>query len=173
MPLVTPFGRICVTSQPILKSHFTFSFQSSYGKWGDTDNLEAFSVPSVGYGIKIQDWTPYNSTLAMPGFRDRVPEIQLQFRMFDDTRGLDFWQKWNLYDSRKDAVEMNRRKYAGKGEITLWKSAGESMTEFLRIKLTGIWPSALKVDGLDMSSEGDPVTYTVTLQAEDVEFKKV
>lgn len=173
MSIKNPSGTVCMSSTPIQRAHFQLSFQSPSGSFGDSENLEILTFPSLSQIIEARDFVAFNSQIPYAGIKQKIVETA-KFRFFDNTKGISFWTDWfkKVYDLESDKVGIISE-YAGTGEVTIFKAAGsaeDDMTEWGKIKITDCWPSSVGADELDMSSD-EPLSYSVTLQITDAVFE--
>lgn len=70
-----------------------------------------------------------------------------------------------IYSADGDKVETNRMSYLGGGDITLTLPTGAT---WRTISISGLWPSMVRIDSLDASNDGDPVTYSVVCCADNI-----
>lgn len=170
--ILNPFGMVCASLQPIIKSHFDVSFTSPSGRWRATDNVEILSIPELRQSVGVESYTPFNSRIPYASFKEGS-QGELKFRFFDGTSGFSFWKGWfnKVYSSSGDAVGV-LSEYVGNGQVSIYRPVGTGcagMSLWGTISMENCWPSSISIESLDMNSD-EPLGYSVTLQMTDVSF---
>jgi hypothetical protein len=174
MALINPMGVVCASTQPILKHMYDVTFSSPGGTFSGMNNLEDLRISGLKQTMGIINYTPFNSTWPIAGIKEPVRDAVCTFRFLDGTKGFDFWKAWfrRVYDPETDRVGLFPE-YRGDGTINIYKAGSSKAqpSQWGTIRLKDCWPMSIGPDELDMSSDGEIFTYTVTLQALDTEME--
>lgn len=173
MAILSPFGVVCSSLQPIAKSHFTILFTSPFGSFQDSNNFEVLSFPRLSSEVAVESYKPFNSQIPIAGEKKSITG-EMKFRFFQNSFGYQFWKNWfgAVYNRQSDRVGILPN-YVGNGRISIYAPNGDpsrGMVEWGHISIYDCWPSALSLDDLTMSSDGEQWDFGVTLQILDAEF---
>lgn len=181
MPVITSASKVILTGEthglePIRRSNFSVVIVNTKGDFAPDDcdyMLKSFDPPELGVDVRSVRFGNHDRTY--PDKRTCIQGSPLIIRCLTRkgaaSKAHQFFKEWfdQVYDTETDSVGLMGDD--NKGRVTLIPVSVGPGSVFGSVSLEGAWPSAIKLDSMDMDDDGECLNFTVTFQCRHVDYQ--